>query len=473
MKNCTASRRKFLQSAAAASTVYSLVPHTVLGANERINIGMIGLGSMGGGHYKGLSAMEGCRVTAVSDADSERMGKAEGAVCHQDFRRLLAMRDVDAVFVSTPNHWHSLAAIMAMQAGKHVYVEKPVSHCIWEGRRMVEAARKYRRICQAGTQQSSCPAVHEVARDVRSGLYGRVLWAHTSRLGARKPIGKVGAPLSAPASVDYNLWAGPAPMDPVRREKFHYDWHWQFAWGDGEMGNWAIHFLNDLRMILGWDDVPGNVIAVGNRFWDDDGETPNMHFALMEHRGVQVVVDVRNMPGKRGGDGGAVYLGARDGNYIMCEKGWIRISRGGGAGYDSDGKRIAQYKGDGGKDHKKNFLDAIRAGDPAVLNADIETGHQSTVMCHLANIAWRVGAESSVDDIREWLKGSEDALNTLTSMADQLEFNGVDLKKTPFIAGPGLTYDNRAEVFAGPCAAQANALVRLPGRAGFVVPDQV
>lgn len=469
MNKSNLSRRKFIKRSAAASAIYSLVPHTVLGANERINIGVIGVGNMGGGHCKKFNKGDS-RVIAVSDADASRMGKVEKAVQHQDMRKLIEMKDIDAVVIATPNHWHALAAIWSMQAGKHVYVEKPVSHNIWEGRKMVEAARRYKRVCQAGTQHRSCPAPQSAARDIRDGRYGKVLWVHCSKLGSRLPIGKLMTPVKPPACVDYNLWAGPAPMTPVMRKRFHYDWHWQFNWGDGEMGNWGVHFLDDLRHILGWDDIPTNVVAVGNRFWDDNGETPNMHFAVMEHRGVKVVVDIRNLPGVRGGKDGAVYLGSRSGNYIMCEKGHIKIARGGGAGYDLDGKRIAHYKGNGGSAHASNFLDAIRSGDSSSLNAEIEVGHQSTAMCHLANIAWRVGAKRTVDELRSSLKGHEDALNTLGSVLAQLEYNKVDLSKTPLIVGPKLTYDNRAERFTGAYADKANQYLRFETRKEFVIP---
>ncbi len=467
------SRRCFLKTSVAASAVYSLIPHTVLGANERINMGIIGLGTMGGDHYKSFSGREDCSVIAVSDADSVRMNKTKGAVKHQDFRRLLDMKDIDAVVIATPNHWHCLAAIMSMQAGKHAYVEKPVSHSIWEGRKMVEAARKYNRICQAGTQQASCPAVQAAAKDVQDGKYGKVLWVHCSRLGARKPIGKVKTATIPPATVDYNLWAGPAPMTPVMRTQFHYDWHWQFNWGDGEMGNWGVHYINDLRQIMGWDDVPTSVHATGGRFWDDDGETANMHMALMEHRGVKVVVEIRNLPAAKEGDGGAVYLGSRGGNYFMCEKGFIRIARGGGAAYNHDGERILRYKGDGGRAHRSNFFTAIRADNRNLLNAEIEMGHQSTAMCHLANIAWRLGSQASVEEIRGCFKGHEDAQNTLDSIVKQLDNNKIDLNKMPITVGPKLVYDNKAEVFTGANAEKANKLVRLENRKEFIVPVKV
>ena len=231
--------------------------------------------------------------------------------------------------------------------------------------------------------------------------------------------------------------------------------------------------MDDLRHILGWDDVPTSVIAAGNRVGDDNGNTPNMHFALMEHKGVKVVIDIRNMNGVKGGTRGAVYLGSRGGNHIMCEKGYIKISRGGGSGYDLDGNRIVQYKGNAGSGHAKNFLDAVRANDNSTLNAEIEVGHQSTAMCHLANISWRVGQNTSLEEMYEAFGKHEDAKNTLTSMLAQLEHNKVDLKKMPFIMGPKLTYDNQAEKFTGAHADEANKLVHMESRKEFTVPSKV
>ena len=256
MRKHSLTRRKVL-GAAAVGAACTVVPGTVLGANDRVNVGVIGTGGKGGSHAKAFSKMDGVAVVAVCDADKGRMAKApDKARKHQDLRRLLDMKEIDAVVIATPNHWHSLAAILACQAGKHVYVEKPISHCIWEGRKMVEAARKYKRVVQAGTQHRSCPATIACAKDVQAGKYGKVLWAHCSKLGARSPIGKVSGPQSPPESVDYELWAGPAPKTPVMRRKFHYDWHWQWNWGDGEAGNWGPHYVDDLRHILGWDDIP-------------------------------------------------------------------------------------------------------------------------------------------------------------------------------------------------------------------------
>ncbi len=474
MNKHAVSRRRFLMGAAAASTVYSVFPSRAYGANERVALGMIGLGDRGGAHLKSFSQMRNVEIVAVSDADASRMDRTgEKAAKHQDFRHLLEMKEVDAVVIATPDHWHCLAAILAFQAGKHAYVEKPVSHCIWEGRKMVEAARKYKRIVQAGTQQRSCPAVQHCAADIQSGAYGKVLWVHCSKLDVRQPIGRVTGPQPAPEGVDYNLWAGPSPMPPIMRARFHYDWHWQWNWGTGEMGNWGVHYLDDMRHLLGWNDVPDNVMAAGNRWWDDDGETPNMHFALMEHQGVKVVVDIRNMTASSSGKEGPEYLGGNGGNYIMCENGFVRISRGKGQAFDKDGNAVKEYKGTGGTAHYFNFIKALREDSSAGLACEIEVGHYSTTLCHMANIGFRVGKATPVEELRDRVKGNEDAVNTLQAMLDQLGNNQIDLKAKPFIVGPKLSYDAKTETFTGDKAEEANKFVRIPGRDPFTVPDKV
>ena len=486
-------RRQFLKrslSATAASyAVLSSSSHlmpSVLGANDEIRVAVAGIRGRGNGHINHFSSLPGVKIVALCDPDTEVLKqRVEGYKAksgsadvkgYTDVRDILDRKDVDALVIAAPNHWHSLMTVWACQAGKDVYVEKPVSHSIWEGRKMVEAARKYKRVVQAGTQQRSCPAVIEAAADIQAGKYGKVKWVHCSKLGARSTIGKVTTPQPVPANIDYNLWAGPAPMSPVMRKSFHYDWHWQWNWGDGEMANWGVHYLDDLHHLLGWSDIPTKVIAAGNRFaWDDNGQTPNMHFALMYHDGLPVVVDIRNLPDpkRRGGNGGAVYLKSRGGNYIQCENASIRLSRGGGGAYDNDGNRIKQYKGDAGEHHAQNFIDCMRSRRSEDLAAEIAVGHQSTAICHQANLAWRAGADASVDEVRAHMKDHEDALNTLADMLEQLDGNSVDLKKEPFVLGPQLTYDRQQERFVGAHADKANQYVKCSYRAPFVIHDQV
>jgi predicted dehydrogenase len=495
------SRREFIKSSMVAGASMALAApfSKVRGANDDIRLAVVGLGWKGScnrfghyeepeisGHCKDFNELDGVRVVAVCDADQVHIDRTVEAFkkhnlavdCYRDVRRLLEDKSIDAVSIATPNHWHALIAIWACQAGKDVYVEKPVSHSIWEGRKIVEAARKYNRIVQAGTQQRSCPAVQEAARDIQAGRFGKALWVHCSKLKTDKrgPIGKVTTPQPVPDNIDYNLWAGPAPKTPVMRKSFHYDWHWQWNWGDGDMANWGIHYLDDMRHLLGWDDVPASVVTAGNRFaWDDNGQTPNMSVSLMYHDGLPIVVDIRNLPDPKhpGGKEGAIYLYAREGNYIQFENASIRISRGGGGAYDKDNKRIHQYKGDGGKAHAGNFIKAVRSRKVSDLNADILKGHLSTAMGHLANISWRVGSEATVDQVRESMNSHEDALNTLSTIVEQLGDNDVDLAKEPFILGPVLTFDRKQERFVGENAEQANKFIELPYREPFVVPDEV
>ncbi|MBN2375027.1 MAG: Gfo/Idh/MocA family oxidoreductase [Sedimentisphaerales bacterium] len=497
-------RRNFLQRSLATTTGLGIslgfqnsVWSQVRGANNDIRVGIAGIRSQGNGHIDRFQGLPGVRVVALCDPDRQILDKRVAELtariqkensskdhptqpskvnAYTDVREMLDNKDIDAIVIAAPNHWHSLMTVWACQAGKHVYVEKPVSHSIWEGRQMVHAARKYNRVVQAGTQQRSCPAVQEAAADIQAGKYGKALWVHCSKLDARETIGKVNEPQPVPDYIDYNLWAGPAPMTPVMRKSFHYDWHWQWNWGDGEMGNWGIHYVDDLRNLLGWPSVPTSVIAAGNRFlWDDNGQTPNMHFALFDYDGLKVVVDIRNLPdpARPGGKSGAVYQKSRGGNYIQFENAFIRIARGGGAAYDLEGNRIKQYKGDGGSSHVSNFINAVRNNSNKDLNAEIEVSHLSAAMCHQANIGFRVGSQASVDQARASMKEHDDALNTLNDMLEQLDGNKVNLKEKSFVLGPKLNFDRKTESFVGDHAQAANKYLKRSYRPPFVLPEKV
>jgi hypothetical protein len=263
---------------------------------------------------------------------------------------------------------------------------------------------------------------------------------------ARKPIGKRSVPMKIPDHIDYGLWAGPARCTPVLRNQFHYDWHWIWKWGNGETGNWGVHYLDDVRHILGWEDLPGHAVSMGARWWDDVGETPALHLTLMEHKGVQVVTDIRLVEDfARGDKTGAVYRKARHGNIFMCEHGYIRIARGGGKAFDHDHRMIRQYKGTAGAGHDANFIRAIRENDSGILACDIEVGHRSTVMSHMANNSYRAGEHASVDRIREAFSSSQDALDTLDAVQKQLSGTH-DFEAQPLTLGKRVSYDaTRAE----------------------------
>ena len=471
-------RRDVIRGGLAAGATVVLPKSRVLGANDDIRIAIMGCGVMGGGHIKKFDRLPGVRVVAVSDPDLTRMDGKTASLSHkpekhQDFRRILDDKNVDAVVIATPNHWHSPMAIMACQAGKHAYVQKPVSHNIWEGRKMVEAARKYDRLVQAGTQHRSCPGVAEAAKDIQSGKFGKVLWVHCLILNLRESIGKVSTPQSIPAHIDYDLWCGPAPKTPVMRQSFHYDWHWQWNWGDGEMGNWGPHYIDDVRHILGWDDVPQSVIAAGSRsVWDDNGETPNMHVALFQRDGINVVVDVRNLPRQAGTTEAATYMGLEHGNVFVCESGIVKINLDGGQAYDQDGALVKEYKSNLGL-HEANFIKALHSGQRSDLNAEIEIGHLSTTMCHMANISYRVGQQATVDEIEQSMQEHEDAQETIRAIVGQIDANDGDLVATPLVLGPRLDFDRVAEKFSGPHAEDANRLLSYEMRNSYAVPDVV
>lgn len=477
-QNVQSSRRNLLKGLAAAGAGVLLAPaRKVLGANEEVRVAVIGLGGRGYLHLNTFRGIPGVKVVAVCDADLSHMEKAKkddpGVRTVQDYRKILEMKDVDAISIATPNHWHAALTVFGCQAGKHVYVEKPVSHSIWEGRKMIEAARKYDRIVQGGTQQRSCPAPQAAAKDLREGKYGKVQWVHCMKLNKRDPIGLVDKPQPIPEGVDYNLWCGPASDEPPMREKLHYDWHWQWSWGDGEMGNWAVHYTDDLCHMLGWEELPTKVQACGGRFvWKDNGETPNMLFALMEHQGVPVVVEIRDLPLSSERNTAGVYKGTREGNIIMCEKGMIKLSRGGGKAYETDGKTVIKnYSGNAGKGHFENFIDAIRSGNRNDLRAEIATGHVSSSICHLANASYLTGQKASVEDARKAFAAHPDAADTVESVVAQIAANGGTLDE--MVLGPALTFDTKSEQFTGDHSAEANGLLRPKMRKEFELPDAV
>ncbi|MEX0741824.1 MAG: Gfo/Idh/MocA family oxidoreductase, partial [Phycisphaeraceae bacterium] len=287
-RNYRLTRRRFMATSAAVAGGLMLTPGAqVRGANDRIRVGIVGCGGRGKGNVGWVNEVPGVSVVAVCDPDTTHMDQASkdrDYKKYQDYRDLLADDSIDAVVIATPNHWHALATIMACQAGKDVYVEKPASHSIWEGRKMVEAARKYNRIVQVGTQHRSDPAMIAAREAIANKELGEVQWAHSLWYAHRGPIGKVSEPQSVPDHINYDLWAGPRPTVPVMRNRFHYDWHWLWDYGNGDMGNRVIHVVDDIHHLLQMgDDVPTRMMSVGGRFkYDDDANTPNTQMILMD-----------------------------------------------------------------------------------------------------------------------------------------------------------------------------------------------
>jgi len=455
----------------------------ILGANNDIRVAIVGMRIKGADHIEVFRNLPGVRVVALCEVDHELLTREaqkfkdrnEAVATYQDIRKLLDDKNIDAVVIATPNHWHALMGIWACQAGKDVYVEKPVSHNIWEGRQLVEAARKYNRIVQAGTQNRSDVGFAEAAVYLREGHLGKILWAHSVWYGERQGIGRVAQPQPVPANIDYNLWAGPAPLSPLMRQSLHYDWHWFWETGNGEMGNWGPHQIDDCRFAMNLSGLPKRVMSFGGRFvFDDNAETPNTHIAILDYQPAPVIIEIRNLPTAKGQRVMDHLRGVRVGNIIQCEHGYFAGGRGGGWAYNNDGNKLKQFPGDGGGTHQANFIAAMRSRKPSDLRAEILEGHITSLLCHVANISYRLGKTASPEKMREEIYPQQQAKETLQRYCEHLLQNGVDLQSQPTSWGPWLALDAEKEKFAGNFASEANKfLARRKYRKPFVVPKKV
>lgn len=477
----TQSRRSFLKKAALATTALSA--SKALGANDTVRVAAIGLGGQGTGNAKRMSKVPGVEIACLCDPDTQQLDKAKKAFPNakttQDLRHVMDDASIDAVIVSTGNHWHVLASIWACQAGKDVYVEKPVSHNIWEGRKLVEAARKYNRIVQGGTQQRSDPFHDELKAYLDSGVLGKMKYVRCNHYGMRESIGRQEARLAPPDSVDYNLWLGPAQDEPLFRPRFHYDWHWMWNTGNGELGNWGPHILDDLRNVVFRDKIalPKRVLAAGGRYgWDDAGETPNTHFIYYDTGDVPVIMDVHNLPRQKGMKAPDVYRRRRSSAFLIieCENGYYAGGRGGGSAHDPSGKVIQKFKGDGGATHAANFIAAVRSRKSSDLKAEIEQIHYSSAWCHLGNLSWRLGQAGDLDAARAQLKNLQPWQEVIEDLPAHLAANEVTLKAGDVRVGPMLEVDAAKETLIGDTASEeALALLKREYRKGFVVPESV
>jgi predicted dehydrogenase len=447
------------------------------GANERINVACIGVRGQGMGHVRGYAGRHNCIVTHICDVDLapsivgravEAAQKAQGVEPRvvQDLRRIMDDQTIHAVSIATPNHWHALAAIWALQAGKDVYVEKPVSHNVSEGRRMVEFARHHNRICQTGTQIRSSPGIRQAMEFVSSGQIGRVQVARGLCYKRRDSIGRAGPGGGViPKSIDYNLWCGPAPRrDPLPRERLHYDWHWFWDYGNGDLGNQGIHQMDVARWGMGKNQLARSVISVGGRFgYVDDGQTANTQVSVFDYGDSELIFEVRGLPTPD-------YRGATVGNVFHCTEGYLvctTYQR--AAAYRPTGELIRSF--DGGADHFGNFIAAVRSRRREDLHADIQEGHLSSALCHLANISFRLGTVMPCDR-RGTIFGNDAAgAETLNRTMEHLANNTVPLDDTNLQVGRRLTLNPQSETFVND--RQADAYLTREYRQGFVVPARV
>ena len=386
------------------------------GPNDVVRMAVLGVRSRGNEHVDGLSKLPDVRLTTICDVDpsvtdkaknilTERYGKAPKYV--QDLRRVLDDKEIDAVSIALPNHWHALATIWAIQAGKDVYVEKPVSHNVSEGRRMVEFARKYGKIVQTGTQCRS-----------HSGIQGAMDFLHSGKLGklymakglCYKPRGSIGIKPDAPvpAGVDYNLWLGPAPERPFNPNRFHYNWHWFWDYGNGDLGNQGIHQMDLARWGLNKNEFPKTVMASGGRYgYVDDGQTPNTELVAFEFDDVELQFEVRGLytNDEARVKVGDIFYGSEGVLAINSYTDWYTLL---------GPKGEPGPKGSGGGNHWANFIGAVKSRDASKLNAGIEQGHLSSAYCHLGNIAYRLGRKLHINPSSESFLNDTEADAMLT-----------------------------------------------------------
>lgn len=479
-------RRSFLKTSLLTAGSFSLWPafqrnaHArALGANDDIRMAVVGFNGRGQDHLKELSQLKGARIVALCDVDSKVLGReiqrfkdrnleAQG---YTDIRKLLENADIDAISIATPNHWHSLAAIWAIQAGKDVYVEKPVSHNVWEGRQVVNAARKHARIVQTGTQCRSSTGLQEAMAWLHEGNLGKIIRARGLCYKRRPSIGKTTGPQPAPEGIDYDVWTGPAPLEPLRRKKLHYDWHWVWPTGNGDLGNQGIHQMDIARWALGENALSPNVFSFGGRLgYEDDGTTPNTLVVYHEYKNAPLIFEVRGLPEKADSQKMDQYRGASIGVVIDCEHGYVVIPNYNTANvFDKDGKQFKTFKGDAS--HFENFLAAVRSRKSSDLHADILEGHLSSALCHTGNISYRLGRQMPPGELRETIKGNADAVECLGRMQEHSEVNNVDLAKTPATLGVFLKMNPKTERFAENHS--ADKMLTRDYRAPFVVPKNV
>ncbi|MEX1115417.1 MAG: Gfo/Idh/MocA family oxidoreductase, partial [Akkermansiaceae bacterium] len=373
-------------------------------ANNTVRIGMIGCGRRANDLAGQFLKIKDVAIVALSDPDpaqmealASRIGKKDvnSAALRkfQDYRKLLESPDIDAVVVATPNHWHTLHAIHSMQAGKDVYLEKPVTHELWEGRQLVAAEEKYGRIIAAGFQSRSDPGTRDGIQFVQEGNLGKILSVHVCCFKGRDSIGVRKSPLTPPPNIDYNLWLGPAADLPIFRSEFHYDWHWAWNTGNGDVGNQTPHEIDIANRILGDGPLPKQIRCFGGRFgWNDAGETPNLQVANYEHAGVPVIIEVNNLKLSPTRNNSGARDGIRIGVVAYCEGGQLRGGLGGMYAVGEDGKKpIEKFPGNGGAGHQENFINAVRSRRHADIASRIVPAERAAAIAHLANISYRTG----------------------------------------------------------------------------------
>jgi predicted dehydrogenase len=482
-------RRSFLQGAAMAGGAAMAFPvpyvsANALGANDRILVAVVGINGRGHSHIEAFAKMKGVQVACLVDPDkrlfplrSKQVKEMGGndPKCVQDLREALKDKDLDVVSIATCNHWHSLATIWACQAGKDVYVEKPASHNVFEGRRCVDAARKFNRIVQHGTQSRSDGRWARSVAAAQSGTFGKLLVSKGYASKVRWTIG-FKKPAEPPKDFNFDLWLGPASKQRYHQNIVHYNWHWFWDFGNGEIGNQGVHQMDIARWVMPPGSAPKSVISMGCRYVDepegfrDQGETPNMQLAVIDFGGPLLVFEVRGLTGRD--DRSGKKIPSQVDNEFYLEEGVIR----GGKFYPkgkTEGKELpkVEIKIAPG-DHFANFIKAVRSRRTEALNADIVEGHLSSACCHLPNISYRLGQQVPFGQRYDALGDCPQIRDSIKAIEENLvRALGMDLSKFTYQLGAKLEYDAQAEQFVD--NPKASAMLTRPYRKPFVVPEKV
>ncbi|MEO0476122.1 MAG: Gfo/Idh/MocA family oxidoreductase [Planctomycetota bacterium] len=475
MNNLT--RRRFLQTSAVVASV-PMLGHTpsVLGANDKIRVAVVGLRSRGKSHISGYIGQKDVEVAALVDPDKKVLAGAvsnlekktgKAPIGETDLRKVLEDKTIDAISIATPNHWHALMTIWGAQAGKHVYVEKPMSHDIAEGRIAVEAQKKYGVVIQHGTQRRSSGREAGLAQAIKDGKFGKLKISYGY---CCKPRGGIGhKPTSAPPEhLDWDLWRGPADISDYHANYVHYNWHWFWATGNGDLNNQGTHELDIAQWAIDDDQIhPVKAMALGGRFaWDDQGETPNTMFAMAEYaNGQQVLFNVRNVNYKD-------YQRQIINEYYFEDGGKIV----GGKYYAKGSDQGEKISFPGGKVTSGgafgSFINAVRDNDPAKSNADVLTAHRSCTLGHLMNNSYRLGTAVPFNKKAGKFGDNAEAAEHFGKLHDVMADGvGVPEDGNSYIVGPTLTFDSKTEAYTGEHAADANKLLKDKNREGFVVPE--